>query len=193
MKAVNRARVFFSTELDLIEDEDFRAFTERVLNAAPDYFWSVPSSSSHHPEDERIEGGRVLHARRCVRLANDICDAMDGSLFSVYLKRDILISAALVHDICIRGSNDRPSSDKAMYDHGKIAYFFIRDAAHKLVGRELHPVMPIGALTGLVESHMGRWGPTPPTGYAQVLFHLIDYIVSRESIRVEPLGGESHD
>ena len=53
----------FANELNDIKDAKLQAFAVKLLTNAPDYFFTVPASSSgkYHPYFAREEGGLVKH------------------------------------------------------------------------------------------------------------------------------------
>jgi len=81
-------------ELNQIVDKQIKAFTEHVLNNAPDYFWLVSSSSSgkYHPEQSQGEGGLVRHTKAAVYFAVKLCEVygVTGSM------KDCVISACIL-------------------------------------------------------------------------------------------------
>src|SRR3990167_5199297 len=88
-------------EIRLLESEKVKLFVLRCLEHAPNYFWTIPSSSSgqNHPADENTEGGLVLHTKRVVDIANHLCEA----LYIRYIERDCVLAAAILHDLVKRG------------------------------------------------------------------------------------------
>lgn len=82
-------------EINLLEDQCIRLFTRAVLLYAPDHFWTERSSTSHHPPDERLGFGNVLHTQRVVRIADLMCFSQERTS----LERDMILSACILHDI----------------------------------------------------------------------------------------------
>jgi hypothetical protein len=60
----------FVNEINDIEDEKLKRFTINLLLGAPEYFYTVPASSSkkYHPPFTRSEGGLIKHTRLVVFL-----------------------------------------------------------------------------------------------------------------------------
>ena len=80
-----------------IEDEGLKDFiTDTLTNKVPDYFWTLPSSSSgkYHPVDERGMFGLVLHTLRVFKVSNMLCIFSDVK----GRDRDIVLIAAILHD-----------------------------------------------------------------------------------------------
>lgn len=163
----------FRNELALIKDDNIRVFTVLALDQAPRYWWTQESSKKHHYKDERKKGGRVKHARRCAKLAVVVAEALS-------VDPDLLISASLLHDICVRGVEDTPSSDRALPDHGLLVEKKLADLINHYQDSDW-----LQELIGLIESHMGKWGTIQPNTRMEAAFHLIDLIASRDFVKIE--------
>lgn len=140
----------------------------------PDYFWSIPSSSSgkYHPEDELGDGGLVRHTLKTVKVAQEMAPMYDLSKEDL----DCAIAALLLHDTYKNGS---PDAGHTVFEHPTLA------AA--AVAQVPNPCANIVA--NLISSHMGRWntskystGELPvPENELQKFAHLCDYIASRKA------------
>lgn len=55
----------FENELNLIKNVDLRKLVELSLQSAPDYFFTIPASSTgkYHPQYALGEGGLVRHTK----------------------------------------------------------------------------------------------------------------------------------
>ena len=86
----------FQTELSLISSDEIRDVTSALLEQVPDYFWTVPASSSgkYHPEFAQGEGGLYRHTQAAVKFATDLFALTDYPQD----KMDYIISALLLHD-----------------------------------------------------------------------------------------------
>ena len=64
----------FKTELEWIQDEKVNAFATAAVNALPEYFYSVPASSTgkYHPAYATGEGGLVRHTKAAVMFAHEL-------------------------------------------------------------------------------------------------------------------------
>lgn len=174
---------------------------ELVLSTPiPDYFWSIPSSSSgkYHPEDEICEGGLVRHTLKTVKVAKDtmavIKDMLStnieilneeydyvGQLLTLAgniskKDREYAIAALFLHDSY---KNGNPNVGHTIHEHPIVAA--------QAVSKVLNPCANIVAR--LIVSHMGRWNtskysevilPTPEDDL-QKFVHLCDYIASRKA------------
>ena len=99
------------------------------------------------------------------------------------MERDLLISASLLHDICIRGSRDKQNSNKAEPNHPVLAVLAIAGVVSRLEIQFLEHDW-VMTLVGLVDTHMGKWGSAEPTTELQKLFHMVDMIASRDYVKV---------
>lgn len=61
----------FRCELSKIKDENIKKSTEYILNLLPDYFYTMPASTSgkYHPEFSLGEKGLVRHVKVASRIA----------------------------------------------------------------------------------------------------------------------------
>jgi hypothetical protein len=197
----------FNNELSYILDPRLNSFTRYCLLLAPEYWYHAPSSVDHHHyKDEWKKGGRVLHAKRTCRVAMALCDACSiGDL-----DRDIVLSGALLHDICVWGADDEPVSNRALPQHPKLAADKIRQVYSTYRfntppimwprvllnmftgGKKMDNYAPgfvtIERLANIIESHMGKWGNKEPMSNIAKILHTADLITSRDYIRVTPLG-----
>ena len=64
----------FETELNYISDDKIRDSTRYLLEKLPDYFYTMPASTSgkYHPEFSLGEGGLVRHTKAAVRIAVEL-------------------------------------------------------------------------------------------------------------------------
>ena len=97
-----------------IENAEIFGFTMHLLNVAPKSFWERPASHNHHPEDERGEYGDIIHTIRVAKTADILCQIQNITGVS----RDMVISAAVNHDLCRYGLND--DSDKTVPEHAQL-------------------------------------------------------------------------
>lgn len=91
----------FQEELDLIFDKKIKEFTKVCLMVAPSYvFLDCPASSSgkYHPIDELGWDGTIIHTKRVVTVAYDLCRGL-----SCESNRDLIISACIIHDLRKQG------------------------------------------------------------------------------------------
>lgn len=168
-------KVVFAHELSRINDNDVLALACDILDCGPAYFTKVATSSSgkYHPPDEAGPGSMVLHTRRAVYMANELCRM--GNVIGI--ERDCLLAAMVVYDLFKRGVNDKPSL------HTLTEYpALVRPQTQHLADRPHYR-----QIMRLVEVHMGQWGPSRevrPETYLEWLAHIADYVVSRREVIV---------
>jgi len=175
------AREIFAEELKKIKNREIRSLAENFLACTPDYFTKAPASSTgkYHPEDERGEGGLVLHTKRTVKVVLHLCEAFG----IVGVRKDLMIVAALLHDLYRYGTADTPK------DHTDPRHSLtIAEGVQKFGKQHRVPDYYINFLVLLLQSHMGLFGPNPEVvenNRFAALFYIADYIASREDIEVK--------
>lgn len=181
-KSIKMVEKTFARELNYIEDVKIRTYAVEMLRLAPGYFYSAPSSSSgkYHPAYENTKGGLVLHVKAVVYFLMQFY-VLDMVEFTPR-EKDLLIVAALLHDVKRNGNN--PRCEYTQFDHPVIAADFIREYANCGI------IFPDDAefIAKAVESHMGQWNtrgkkelPLPKTS-AQKLLYICDYLASRPDV-----------
>lgn len=179
-------------EINLIKDQGIRSFVRSVLLNVPN-FWLMPGGRKHHPADERQEGGNVLHTQRVVR----ICSILSEAFSAIEVEYDVLIAAALIHDVTkyVDWSGDGQLTYDRMHPytldrlidniqdqeekHNPLeARSTIRDCDPDVVDTILH----------IVRTHLGVWSPIPethPLSMADWTLHLADNIASKLHVIVD--------
>lgn len=169
-----------------IQNNDLREFVLKFFEqVVPDYFWTLPASSSgyHHPLIDRGEGGLVNHTRMVCLVAEQLIELHEN------LRDDFddILVALLIHDTFKYGLPEL-QSDHTVHEHPLIAADqFIKFAASE------KPNIPDGQLNRIadaVKAHSGKWTtsrysdvelPEPCTELERFV-HECDYIASREFI-----------
>lgn len=175
----------FETELSYIENPKIKEFTEKALNNLPEYFFSIPASSTgkYHPSYALGEGGLVKHTQAAVRIAVE--------LFRVKIfkytedEKDMIISSLILHDGCKSGL----SHDKyTLTEHPLIVAKMIKENNEicNCIDNET-----LNIIISNIESHMGFWTfdyktkrnvlPKPKTKL-QNFVHWCDYLASRKCL-----------
>lgn len=177
----------FEDELNLIEDEKLRAFIFECLKAAPDYFYTMPASTTgkYHPEYCLGEGGLVRHTKAAVKIANDL---LKLEMYSkVAEKKDEIIAALLMHDSVKKGMDGEAYTTT---DHPLQASKLIKEVANR---KGVYDPDKIQFICSLVETHMGQWTKDFKTGrevlekprtVEQKFVHQCDYLASRKYLTV---------
>lgn len=171
----------FSKELSRIKDRSIREIAENFLSFAPDYFPEIPSSSTgkYHPPDENCKGGRILHNKRVFRLTEYLCEAFG----IIGVKKDLMLVAALIHDLYCRGTNNTPLPYTDPYHTSTIA-----KAVQNYADQYDTETYYINFLALLVAGHAGPFSTNPDiienNKYARLLY-IADYIASRKDVEVK--------
>jgi HD superfamily phosphohydrolase YqeK len=174
-------------EIKSISDDTIRSFVRSLLIKAEN-FWDIPSSFSgkYHPADEHGPGGNVLHTKRVVRIALILSESYNLSIE----ERDVVIAAALIHDLC-KGKKNH-GSDVVSYDpmHPYTVGKFVTacqlhdkkfssetDSSTLYVSEDV-----VQSILRLVRCHLGPWSPVPetyPITYLDFIVHIADNMASK--------------
>lgn len=180
-------------EINLISDETIKSFIRSLLLKS-EYFWDIPSSFSgkYHPYDEHGIGGNVLHTKRVTRIVAILADSYNLSPE----ERDIVLAAAIIHDIC-KGKKDN-GAEHPCYDpmHPYTVGKFVEkcrskdkqnnsdsDSSTLYLSEEI-----VQSILRLVRCHLGPWSPIPetfPITYLDFIVHLADNIASKMHTVIE--------
>ena len=170
----------FSNELSWMRDDRIREFTAVIIENAPEYFFSVPASSSgkYHPPFDLGEGGLVRHTRCVAYFAKCMAESM---MFSAH-DTDLVILGAIAHDIKKQGDG---AGRHTVTEHPILASKYIRETYYACTEQPFTPE-DLDKVCNAVESHMGIWGskdglPLPKTEFDKAL-QAADYIASRKTI-----------
>lgn len=174
-------------EINMIEDQSIRSFVRAMLLEADD-FWFIPSSFSgkHHPPDERLSGGNVVHTKRVARIASFMCESYQRLSF----ERDIVLAAALLHDLtkgCQRADGGWHTDPMHPYT---VEHVYTRrlkvekqaTAEDLLMGNSLVSICDeeiVEHIFRLIRCHLGPWSPVPetyPMTSMEWALHLADMI-----------------
>jgi hypothetical protein len=174
----------FTYELNQIKDPKIKEFTIKALEVLPDYFWSIPASSTgkYHPSYTVQSGGLCQHVKGAVRIALELFN-LEMFKFNQEQK-DIIIYALLLHDGVKSGI---VKSQYTVHEHPLMIREFLK--LHKETYKGLDDNILETILRG-IESHMGQWQtnkfskvvlPKPESGI-QKFIHMCDYLASRKCI-----------
>lgn len=157
--------------LQLIDDVDIRVNVVRLTQNAPDYFWTVPASTSgyHHPACQG-ERGLWAHTLMLSTVIHRLADSYVGQGRLEEGDIDLAHAAAVLHDQRKNGDPVNPS-DKSTSDHDLRMADVVHDS-------------PLDdRVADAIASHMGPWydGPDPKTPLDH-LVHTADMIASTSSI-----------
>lgn len=184
---IDKRKNIFEKELTLIKNNQIRDFTEKTLELLPDYFFTIPASTTrkYHPQFAAGEGGLVRHTQAAVRLANEWFRLEMFDYFSD-IEKDLILSSLLLHD----GMKAGKIGLHTVSNHPLLMGEFINK------NKDIKNLLPenwIKIIIGNIEHHMGQWTKDyktkeeileKPKGKMQNFVHLCDYTISRKLIEV---------
>lgn len=176
----------FVNELQRIHNLDIRVFTERALEDIPDYFFTIPASSTgkYHPSYALGDGGLVRHVKATVRIADELMQMADYS-FSL-VERDVIFSSLILHD------GRKSGEEKQEYTVAEHPHLEVLALQRNTNLADIIPVELFKNICDNIDSHMGQWNkdrdgnvilPAPETKM-QKFVHLCDYLASRKCIEI---------
>jgi len=177
----------FKTELSYILNPKIKEFTEKTLNTLPEYFFSIPASSSgkYHSLVCLGEGGLVRHTKMNVRFAVEL---LNLEMMNKYTddEKDIIISSLILHDGIKHGLNN---SKYTVTEHPILMSGFIKadKAICAILDKEI-----LDKILGCIETHMGEFNKDyktmkeilpKPHGKIENFVHICDILGSRRYIK----------
>jgi hypothetical protein len=182
--------LLFANELFSITDDNLREFAARLIINAPEYFFTIPASSSgkYHPCFAREEGGLVKHTRCVVFYA--ICNS--ESFDFTQNEKDLLIIAAIAHDINKQGSADfERKTAHTLWKHPELASEYVLQMQTKYP--QLISIENAKQIANAILCHMGKWAHHPefvknkkqfpmPNNLFENALQSADYIASRTEL-----------
>ena len=174
----------FKEELNYIADSNIKESLITMIKAIPDYFFTIPASSTgkYHPRYATGEGGLLRHTKAAVRLAY--------TLFGIYKfpshTKDLIIMSLVLHDSVKKGYEKEERYTR--FDHPLIAADFIKSHSKELsISKE-----DIDFVCSCIASHMGRFNtseysniilPLPKTPEEKFV-HMCDYLAAQKVIDI---------
>lgn len=186
---------YFNIELNNIEDEKIKQSTEIILDMLPDYFYTMPASTSgkYHPLFSLGEGGLVRHVKVASKIGEEL---FRNSVFSNFdnHQKDLIRMAILLHDGFKSG---KTYNGHTCTEHPLIMSNFILENKDNLPMTEEDSF----TVSRLISTHMGPWtkdkqgnevlrSPKEPD---EIFVHLCDYIASRNFLNVAFENNEIKD
>lgn len=177
----------FEKELGYIVTEEIKKMVEVGLENLPDYFFSMPASTTgkYHPSYALGEGGLVRHTKAVALFANYICQLEQTQNDFTQEERDCMIAGCILHDGFKEGNG---GSKFTVHEHPQIcADWIIESDIFKDFNQEYKNM-----ISEVVSSHMGQWNENKrskvvlrkPTSPMQKIVHLCDYLASRKDVEV---------
>jgi HD superfamily phosphohydrolase YqeK len=160
-----------------ISDISIKVWTEAMLSVAPAAFWDKAASSTgkYHKADENGVNGQVVHT---LRVCAVVVHLVNMEKLTV-VERDILLSAAVIHDICKYGVDGK--TEHTLLEHPLLVDKLRQNSIVLLPSCAFDQ-----AIIETVEQHSGRWSSEPilnPTKLGKLL-HIADFVASRNNIEV---------
>ncbi len=178
----------FNKEYTYIKNDKYRENAKKLVELLPDYFFSVPASSTgkYHPSFSLGDGGLVRHTKAAIRIAKELLD--NNSLGHKFTdkEKDLIIISILVHDGLKHG---REESEYTVFEHPIIIGEYIKENKDKLTLNDEE----INFIVSNVSSHMGEWNtnnyskvvlPLPQNKY-QRFVHMCDYLSSKKFLDIK--------
>ena len=176
----------FEPELGLIKNTQMHAVCCWAVSLLPDYFFTVPASSTgkYHPDYALGDGGLVRHTKAAVQIASEL---LNLEMYGRYTEaeRDLIFAALILHDGRKHGEKYAKYVKAA---HPTIMADWLSKNAEGLL-----PPHQLAILCGAVASHMGQWNtdlktkkeilPKPRTPIEKFV-HQCDYLASRKFLEV---------
>lgn len=167
----------FSEELELLKFSENRKLAEELIKGLPDYFFTIPASSSgkYHPSYALGEGGLVRHTKAAIKIAIELLNLEQYEELKQY--KDEIVIALLLHDGFKQGNK---KEGYTVNEHPFLAANYVRNANYK-------NKVKLGLIGSLIETHMGQWDSgvnLKPVTNLQNFVHLCDYLASRKFLEV---------
>ena len=185
----------FLKELNYIKDEKIRSSLAKILDLLPDYFYTIPASSTgkYHPKFALNEKGLVRHTKVAVRIAYELFNDSSICNFTEH-EKDLIIFALTVHDGLKCGIE---KNTYTQFDHPLLISKFIKDNKNMLLLNDSE----IEFICECVETHMGPWTKDyngnevlkEPKSKYQRFVHMCDYLASRKFLNVEFVNNNIED
>lgn len=182
MVLLKERAAIFEKELELIFDKSIREFARLCLARAPDYFFTdCPASSSgkYHPLNELGPDGTMIHTKKVVTLAYELCRGLDCEN-----RRDEILCACIIHDLVKQGWNKTGHTHKM---HPKFAAGMV-DVIQQ--DTQLLNEDSFNVIRGCVKHHYGLWThgddkkDLDKFTSEELCVYLADYVASKRCVEV---------
>jgi hypothetical protein len=176
----SKVEIVFADELKLIKSPAIKQFVVDVFEKlTPDYFWTVPCSTSgkYHPQYALGTGGLIRHVKSAVWWGIELSRSMQMEQY-----HDEMVAALLLHDLIKNGkglnSQGFPLERGVTGTHGVTLAAKLSDDGYDSLMPDWKKTICDG-----IAGHMGIWTTDPafrPKGPFENLIHLADYCASRK-------------
>lgn len=175
---------YFNTEINYIKDTVKQEDLKYLINLLPDYFFSIPASSTmkYHPKFACTKNGLVKHTKAAVRIAYDLFETVNFTEED----KDLIIMALTLHDGLKKGLKEQKYT---CFDHPLLVSKLIMEHASELkMG-----IDNVRKMCTLIESHMGKWNTSAyskvvlpiPRNELEKYVHRCDYLASRNYLNIK--------
>jgi hypothetical protein len=183
----------FAKELSLIKDQKIRDFVVKCFEElCPDYFWTVPASTSgrYHPDHSNGKGGLVRHVKAAIWWAEKLLCAFDSDNGEKdTTNKDAVIAALILHDMKKNGDSlddKKKSGYRITQTHGVSLGHRIFDIVLKKKANKVQSLIIYA-----VQSHMGVWTrpneyrpdniPLPLAYHVAHIVHMADFCAAQKT------------
>lgn len=183
----NRKKIMIEIA-SFISDRFIYEFVVNEIVHLPDYFWTVPASSTgkYHPAYSLGDGGLFRHTKSACIIALDLFKA-DIMMLTAY-ERDIVLAALILHDGYKQGDGD--GTGGTVFEHPHLMGEHIVAQIKGWMTDEQRTALY--DIQRAVRSHMGKWNTREgsnitlplPGGGIGTMVHLCDYIASRRYLEM---------
>ena len=183
----------FNKELNYIKNKNIKESCKTMINLLPDYFFTIPASSTgkYHPEFTLGDGGLIRHVKAAVKIAKDLLD--NPCIGDKYTdnEKDLMIMTLILHDGLKSGLEHNKYTQ---FNHPTLIKNYILENKDKLKLTDKE----INFVCKAIESHMGPWNtnsytndvlPIPKTKYENFV-HMCDYLASRKYLNIKFVDNE---
>ena len=175
---------YFEKEISYIKDDIKREDIKYLINLLPDYFFSIPASSTgkYHPKFASTKNGLVKHTKVAVRIAYDLFETVNNFTDE---DKDLIIMALIMHDGLKKGMVEE---EYTRFDHPLLVSKLILEHSNELK----MDINLVRKMCSMIESHTGKWNtnkyckvqlPLPRDEYQRYV-HRCDYLASRNYLNV---------
>ena len=183
----------FNKELSYIKNSKYKECAKNMIDLLPDYFFSIPASSTgkYHPKFAQGDGGLVRHTKVAVRMCFELANNNSIGHSFTSDEKDLMLIALIMHDGAKSGI---PKGKYTCVDHPLIVSKLIRDNKDSIGLGDSE----IDFVCSVIESHMGEWNkdfngnpvlPVPKNKY-QRFVHMCDFLASKKFIDVSFIDNE---
>ena len=177
----------FEMELSYINDKKIKEALLKVIKLLPDYWFTIPASSTgkYHPEYALGDGGLLRHSKAAMRIGFELLsDPSIGDKYTSH-EKDLMLMALLIHDGIKLGI---PKERYTRFDHPILMAEFLMEYEEE-IGLEMEDIEFLG---DVIKTHMGVWTKDyngnevlePPKTKYQNFVHMCDYLASKKCILI---------